>query len=387
MKPLFKCSIITAVVSFLIFSIISGLGELTNSFSWLFNPMMIVNFILMLVIVFGAIVWFNKKYPKEAGAESGVTLGLIVFTAWFLVQYTGFARFNFVESLAGMAFIVLIYAIVLLVTGYVSKWNSQSDKPLHKQIWFWVVIGVVALFLVFVIFVSLTSFRYGQEPLIIQEIDLCEIDLDCGEGNVCLDSRCYLVQETTVEFDFEDMNNWYGDTEGCTENDTCWHIEYEGNNAVIEGWQHIWLYSSLDFSRIDSVSFLVKPNPFGDFDNNEWEFHFNYLDIEDDQENRYFLVMQYDQVGLQRQLGEVFEEYEYVDYTFTEEGNWYDVRIEFDDVLGTVVYIDDEMVLSDQTNKPEYEGATVSLETLDDSATWIDDLVIVGETYSQIYTL
>jgi hypothetical protein len=371
----------------LIFSIISGLGELTNSFSWLFNPMMIVNFILMLVIVFGAIVWFNKKYPKEAGAESGVTLGLIVFTAWFLVQYTGFARFNFVESLAGMAFIVLIYAIVLLVTGYVSKWNSQSDKPLHKQIWFWVVIGVVALFLVFVIFVSLTSFRYGQEPLIIQEIDLCEIDLDCGEGNVCLDSRCYLVQETTVEFDFEDMNNWYGDTEGCTENDTCWHIEYEGNNAVIEGWQHIWLYSSLDFSRIDSVSFLVKPNPFGDFDNNEWEFHFNYLDIEDDQENRYFLVMQYDQVGLQRQLGEVFEEYEYVDYTFTEEGNWYDVRIEFDDVLGTVVYIDDEMVLSDQTNKPEYEGATVSLETLDDSATWIDDLVIVGETYSQIYTL
>ena len=221
--------------------------------------------------------------------------------------------------------------------------------------------------------------------------DSCDISYDntvCDDSDVCTDDVCIgSLGDVTTGCQITNNTASCNDGNTCTENDTCWHIEYEGNNAVIEGWQHIWLYSSLDFSRIDSVSFLVKPNPFGDFDNNEWEFHFNYLDIEDDQENRYFLVMQYDQVGLQRQLGEVFEEYEYVDYTFTEEGNWYDVRIEFDDVLGTVVYIDDEMVLSDQTNKPEYEGATVSLETLDDSATWIDDLVIVGETYSQIYTL
>ena len=348
-KELFNWAVITALVSALLFFVV---GMITS------NDLIILALVVVLALV--SILVYSHK--AEGSFITGAFLALIVFVILVVVEglrdWTGFGGFLF------------MFAIVFFIGGFIGKWSSKDKEKLHKRIYFWVMIGALVFGICALIFGILLNYnQYITEPLE-PVFMVCNEDLDCGEGYLCVDSTCLYSGVTTTVYDFEGgMGSWYGDTE-CVDETTCWHIEYEEDgNAVIEGWEHIWLYSTIEFSEIDSVEAKVMLR--------EGAFHFNFIDANSEDMYRCFLSMENNGLMLSKQVGEEFDDYQSAEYEF-ENDKWYDLRIEIDGAV--TVYINDEMVLSDVMN-PEYDQAVVALETLEGSSVWLDDIVVEGDLY------
>jgi len=351
-RGLFNWAVITALVSSLLFFVV---GMFTT------NDLIILGLVVVLALV--SIIVYSKK--AEGSFITGAFLGLIVFVMLAVVEgirnWMGFGGFLF------------MFAIVFFIGGFIGKWSSKDKEKLHKRIYFWVMIGaLVAGIVIFVL--SLVFARVGYlTPPVEPIVFICGSDESCGEGYVCVDGTCLYSGLTTMVYDFEGgIGSWYGDTECASEvdSDPCWHIEYEEDgNAVIEGWEHIWLYSTIEFSRIDSLETKIMMR--------DGAFHLNFIDTEEEDMHRYFLSMETDGLMLSKQIGEEFDDYQSVDYEF-ENDKWYDLRIEIDGAV--TVYVNDELVLSDVMNQ-EYNKAIVTLETLEGSSVWLDDIMVEGELY------
>ncbi|MBT3985796.1 hypothetical protein HOD38_03980 [archaeon] len=344
-KGLFNWAIITALVSALLFFVV---GLFTS------DDLIVLALVVILSLI--SIIVFSKK--AEGSFTSGAFLAMVVFAVMTIVVD--------LRNWEGLGVALFIFTIVFLVGGFIGKWSSKDKEKLSNKIYFWVMIGAGILGVVMIVVGILTNVSYLAEPIAFT----CESDESCGEGYTCVESVCLFSGVTTTVYDFEGgIGSWYGDTECTAEvgGDPCWHIEYEEDgNAVIEGWEHIWLFSTIQFSRIDSVEAKVMMRDGG--------FHLNFIDAE---ESRYFLSIENDGLLLHSQLGEEFDDYQSADYEF-ENDKWYDLRIEVGDTV--TVYVNDEMVLSDILNQ-EYDKAIVTLETLEDSSVWLDDIVVEGELY------
>ena len=193
-------------------------------------------------------------------------------------------------------------------------------------------------------------------------------DLSCRV--IPVSSRKAAIIETSNSFDFETDSweeFWYGDTS--SEGSSFWHTEDDNGDTVLEGWDHILLRTVHDYVSIDEIQFEFKPLSPG--------FNLNFLNFGEN--SKYYFYFNEDSVKLMLQDGEDLQELQRVDYDF-ERGVRYNINIELVDNT-VILKINDEEIIENPISL-ESDEIYISLETLEGSIVWFDNIIITGKRTS-----